>query len=252
MTDVESPTTTETATETAIESATDPRLPAAPDTIAVYTDLNCSFAHVAVHRLHETRRRLGLEGRVWFDFRAFPLELFNREVNARPGVDSEISVLGALEPEAGWRLWEGPDWTYPVTTLPALEAVHAAKSQSWHASEQLDRALRRAFWAQGRCISQRHVILEVAEETGAVDVALLAAAVDSGTSRPAIMSQYDSARDGRVDCSPHVFLHDGTEAANPGIRARWINGGFGTGYPYIDEDRPEIYEKLLRQAAELL
>ncbi|CAM5302343.1 DsbA family oxidoreductase [Streptomyces narbonensis] len=245
-------TTTDSTAAQERGRAADPRLPAAPDTIAVYTDLNCSFAHVAVHRLHEARRRLGLEGRVWFDLRAFPLELFNREVNARPGVDSEISVLGALEPEAGWRLWQGPDWTYPVTTLPALEAVHAAKAQSWHASEQLDRALRRAFWAEGRCISQRHVILDVAEETGAVDVTALAEAFDSGTARPAVMAQYASARDGRVDCSPHLFLHDGTDSANPGIRARWVNGDFGTGFPVIDEDRPEIYEKLLTRAADLL
>ncbi|WP_035841191.1 DsbA family oxidoreductase [Kitasatospora azatica] len=230
----------------------DPRLPVTADTIAVYTDLNCSFAHVAVHRLHETRRRLGLEGTLWFDFRAFPLELFNREVNARPGVDSEISVLGALEPEAGWRLWQGPDWTYPVTTLPALEAVHAAKSQGWHASEQLDRALRRAFWAQGRCISLRHVILEVAEETGAVDVPVLAAALDTGSARHAIMSQFHSAQDGRVNCSPHLFLTDGTDSANPGISARWLNGDFGSGYPVIDQDQPAVYEQLLTHAASLL
>ena len=61
--------------------------------------------------------------------------------------------------------------------LPALEAVQAAKAQSWHASEQLDRALRKAFWAQGRCISMRHVILDVAKQTGAVDVTDLTASV---------------------------------------------------------------------------
>jgi predicted DsbA family dithiol-disulfide isomerase len=228
----------------------DPRLPATPDTIAVFTDLNCSFAHVAVHRLHETRRRLGLEGRIWFDFRAFPLELFNREVNARPGVDSEISVLGSLEPGAGWRLWQGPDWTYPVTMLPALEAVHAAKLQSWNASEQLDRALRRAFWAEGRCISLRHVILDVATETDVVDVDALAGALDTGAARAAIMAQYESARGGQVRCSPHVFLYDGTSSANPGIEAHWCNGGFGVGYPVIDEDYPEVYEELLTRAAD--
>ncbi|MBT2382902.1 DsbA family protein [Streptomyces sp. ISL-11] len=230
-------------------TADDPRLPDSDDTIVVFTDLNCSFAHVAVHRLHETRRRLGLEGRVWFDFRAFPLELFNREVNARPGVDSEISVLGAVEPDAGWRLWQGPDWTYPVTTLPALEAVHAAKAQSWHASEQLDRALRRAFWAEGRCISLRHVILDVAGGTGAVDVDRLAGALDTGSARAAVMAQYEASRDDRVTCSPHIFLRDGSHSANPGITARWIGGGFGTGYPYIEEDRPQIYEDLLTRAA---
>jgi hypothetical protein len=35
----------------------------------VYSDLNCSFAHVAVHRLHETRERLGLAGKLYFDHR---------------------------------------------------------------------------------------------------------------------------------------------------------------------------------------
>jgi predicted DsbA family dithiol-disulfide isomerase len=230
----------------------DPRLPEGPDTIAVFTDLNCSFAHVAVHRLHETRRRLSLADRIRFDLRAFPLELFNEEVNARPGVDSEIAVLGAVEPDAGWRLWQGPDWAYPVTMLPALEAVQAAKAQGWAASEELDRALRRAFWTRGRCISMRHVILAVARETGAVDVAVLAEALDHGVARAAVLDQYATARDGRVVCSPHIFLHDGTNSANPGIEARWLNGDFGVGHPVIDADHPEVYEELLRHAASLI
>ncbi len=229
----------------------DARLPLSHDTITVFTDLNCSFAHLAVHRLHQARRRLGLEGRIWFDHRAFPLELFNRTVNERPGVDSEVSVVGALEPDAGWRLWQGPDWTYPVTTLPPLEAVQAAKEQGWHASEQLDLALRRAFWAEGRCISLRHEILDIAASTGAVDVSALAAALDDGRARSAVMSQYAAAKDGRVNCSPHVFLHDGTNLANPGIRTRWVNGGFGVGFPVVDADDPSVYTDLLDRAAGL-
>ncbi|MEV1292044.1 DsbA family protein [Pseudonocardia sp. NPDC049635] len=229
----------------------DPRLSADPGTVTMFADLNCSFAHVAVHRPHTTRTRLQLDGVVTFDIRAFPLELFNREVNSRPGVDSETSVLGAVEPGAGWQLRQGPDWTYPVTTLPALEAVHAAKAQCWAASEQLDRALRRAFWRYGRCISMRHVVLDVAAETGVVDVPALALALDAGTARAAVMGQYDAARDGRVLCSPHLFLHDGTNSANPGIEARWCNGGFGVGHPVVDSDRPAIYEELLTRAATL-
>jgi predicted DsbA family dithiol-disulfide isomerase len=229
----------------------DTRLPATPDTVVVYSDLNCSFAHVAVHRLHETRARLGLTDRLHFDHRAFPLELFNRSVNERPGVDSEIAVVGAIEPEAGWRLWQGPDWRYPVTMLPALEAVQAAKAQGWHASEQLDRALRKAFWAQNRCISLRHVIIDIAAETGAVDVADLTARLDMGSARSSVFAQFESARDNRVTCSPHVFLADGTNQANPGVAVHWLNGGFGEGYPVIDADDPMVYEALLNRAAEL-
>jgi predicted DsbA family dithiol-disulfide isomerase len=229
----------------------DPRLPVAADTISVYTDLNCSFAHVAVYRLHQTRTELGLDGIIHFDHRAFPLELFNNSVNERPGVDSEIAVVGALEPNAGWRLWQGPDWRYPVSMLPALEAVQAAKAQGWHASEMLDLALRQAFWQDNRCITMRHEILDIAHSTGVVDVTELAKHLDSGSARAAIFAQFESARDDKVICSPHIFLSDGTNAANPGVQAHWINGGFGEGYPVIDADEPAIYWQLLLRAAEL-
>jgi predicted DsbA family dithiol-disulfide isomerase len=229
----------------------DPRLPTTPDTVAIYSDLNCSFAHVAIHRLHVTRDRLGLTGQLHFDHRAFPLELFNRSVNERPGVDSEIAVIGAVEPDAGWRLWQGPDWRYPVTMLPALEAVQSAKAQGWHASEQLDRALRRAFWAQNRCISMRHVIIEVAEETGVVDGSDLVERLDTGWARSSLFAQFESARNDRVICSPHIFLADGTNQANPGVKVHWLNGGFGEGYPVIDSDDPTVYEALLTRAAAL-
>lgn len=229
----------------------DPRLPRSVDTIVVYSDLNCSFAHVAVHRLHKTRQRLGLAGRLYFDHRAFPLELFNRCVNQRPGVDSEIAVVGAIEPDAGWRLWQSPDWQYPVTMLPALEAVQAAKAQGWHASEALDRALRKAFWAHSLCISMRHVILDVAAQTGAVDVTDLARRMDDGSSRGAVLAQFEAARGDRVICSPHVFLADGTNIANPGVAAEWVNGDFGTGFPKIKANDPAIYESLLGKAASL-
>ncbi len=72
----------------------DPRLPVDPSMIVVFSDLNCSFAHLAVHRLHVTRSRLGLDGVIGLDHRAFPLELFNTCVNERPGVDSEVAVVG--------------------------------------------------------------------------------------------------------------------------------------------------------------
>lgn len=229
----------------------DMRLPSDPTTLVIFSDLNCSFAHLAVHRLHRTRTRLGLDGLLWFEHRAFPLELFNCTVNERPGVDSEVAVVGALDPEAGWQLWQGPDWTYPVTTLPALEAVQAATAQGRHAAEQLDLALRRGFWAESRCISQRHVILDLAGTTGVVDVDQLAIALDSGSARSAVMTQYDIARDRRVICSPHIFLHDGTNLANPGVQTRWQNGKFGVGFPIIEADDLGVYEDLLHHAAEL-
>lgn len=159
--------------------------------------------------------------------------------------------MGALDPAAGWRLWQGPDWTYPVTMLPPLEAVQAATAQSWHAGEQLDLALRRGFWADGRCISQRHVILDITAGTAVVDVDRLATVLDHGVARAAVMAQFHGARNVEVTCSPHVFLHDGTNLANPGVRVRWQNGGFGIGFPVIEADDPTVYDDLLTRATDM-
>lgn len=217
-------------------------------TIVVYSDLWCSFAHLAVHRLHRTRARLGLEGVVAFDHHAFPLELLNGHSSPRPGTDSEVSAIGRLDPEAGWKLWQAADWTYPTTTLAALEAVQAAKEQGLVASEAMDLALRKAFWVDSRCISLRSVLLEVAAETAVVDVDLLAEALDDGRARKAVMADFAVSQTDAIQCSPHLFLADGTNAANPGVEVHYT-GDYGVGFPIATADDPSIYEALLLRAA---
>ncbi|MFI9570009.1 DsbA family protein [Microbispora rosea] len=219
-----------------------------PRTIIIFSDIWCSFAHIAVHRLHTTRERLGLTDRVRFDHRAFPLELLNDAPSPRPGTDSEVGRMAALEPDAGWQLWQAKDWLYPSTTLPALEAVQAAKEQGFAASEQLDLALRRAFWAESRCISHRKVILDAAASTGVVDVDALAAALDDGRARRALSEQAAIAATDRVNCSPHLFLPDGTDHANPGIEVGWA-GSYGIGWPVVSSDDPSVFEDILKRAA---
>ncbi|KOV84179.1 hypothetical protein ADL03_17940 [Nocardia sp. NRRL S-836] len=217
-------------------------------TIVVFSDIWCSFAHIAIHRLHTTRERLGLEDRVQFDLRAFPLELLNNASSPRSGTDSEVGRMAAQEPGAGWQLWQVQDWLYPSTVLPALEAVQAAKLQSLHASEQLDLALRKAFWAQSRNISNRGVIVDCAESTGAVDVAELVEALDDGRARRTLADQAAIAATDVVNCSPHLFLPDGTDHANPGIQVRW-EGGYGVGWPVVEADDATVYEELLKRSA---
>lgn len=158
-------------------------------TIVIFSDTWCAFAHVAVYRLHEARQRLGLVGRVSFDHRAFPMELLNGRPGSRPGSDSEVPSVGACEPEAGWQLWQDNDWLYPNSTLPALEAVQAAKFQSMAASEALDLALRRAFWMQSRCITNLQVICDVAAQTPGVDAPLIKRALLLGAAREAVRNK---------------------------------------------------------------
>jgi predicted DsbA family dithiol-disulfide isomerase len=216
----------------------------APGTIAVWSDLGCAWSHAVVWRLHDARRRLGLDGRVAFDHHVFPLELFNSEPTPRPRIDSEMPVAARLAPRAGWQAWSAPDHAWPATMLPPMEAVQAAKLQSLTASEQLDRGLRRAFFGESRCVSLRNVILEVANECEAVDLAALADALDDGRARRALMDDYAIARGDEVRGSAHLFAADGTDAQNPGITIGWSGES-----PLIERDDPEAIDDFVRRAA---
>jgi predicted DsbA family dithiol-disulfide isomerase len=223
-----------------------PRPETTPRTIQVWSDLLCPFAHVAIHRLLETRDGLKLD--VHIDHHTFALELFDGP-HPRPGTDSEAVGLGQLAPELGWRLWSAPDWTYPHTVLLAAEAVHAAKAQGLKQSEDLDRALRKAFWLESRSIAHRQVILDVANETGTIATAQLAEALDHGTYRSKIIEDHTVAQTDAVKGSPHLFLSDGTDAHNPGIDVRW-EGPWAAGYPIATAKDDGWAERLLRLAAQ--
>lgn len=219
----------------------------APGTIQVWSDLLCPFAHVALYRLRTARTKLGLDDAVRIDHHTFALELFNGP-HSRPGTDSEAVGLGQLAPEIGFRLWTQPDWTYPSTVLLAAEAVHAAKAQGLRASEDLDAALRRAFWFGSRTIGHRQVILEVAAEVDSVDAAALTTALDDGRARSAVMGDHAIAVTDAVQGSPHLFLPDGSAVHNPGIDVHW-EGPWASGYPIAEATDPGWPDRLLNLVA---
>ena len=221
----------------------------APGTIAVWSDLSCPWSHAVVWRLWDSRRRLGLEDGVRFDHHAFPLELFNNEPTPFRTRAAEWPVAAQLAPRAGWTAWAAPEQAWPVTMLPPMEAVQAAKLQSLAASEELDRGLRRAFWGESRCISMRHVILEVANESDSLDVAALAEALDDGRARRSVLDDWAVARGDEVRGSAHLFAPDGTNAQNPGISIGWHEND-GGGFATIEGDDSSAIESFVRLAAD--
>lgn len=215
--------------------------------VVVYTDVACAWSTVALHRFYEARSRMGLEGRVHVEHRLFLLEDLNRSPVSKRTVDAEVPVVRAMAPGVGFVPWQGEPSAWPVTSAPANEAVHAAREQSAAAAEQLDMALRLAFFRDSRCISVRHEILAAAESCDAVDVDRLAAALDDGRCRGPMTADYRTHRDD-VQGSPHFFLPDGSDVHNPGVDLHW-EGKPGSGYPVVDRDDPDVYDRLLQQAA---
>jgi predicted DsbA family dithiol-disulfide isomerase len=203
-----------------------------PAVVTVWSDIGCPWATLALHTLHAAARDRGRD--VLVDHRAFPLELFNSEPTPKPIIDAETVAIGAKVPELGWRMWPGPDWRYPVTTLPAMEAVQAAKARAvggLPASDQLDGALRHAFYGQGRCVSITAEILAVAAECPLVDEAALAVALERGAGREAIHRDFAVARGPRVQGSPHLFTAAGTDTHNPGAVFKWTGDPYEGGFP---------------------
>lgn len=217
--------------------------PVRPGTIQVWSDLLCPFAQVGLHRLRRARERLGVD--VAIEHRSFPLELFNGP-HPRRGTDTEAVGLGRIEPDAELRVWTAGDDLYPHTVLLAAEAVYAAGAQGLHPAEQLDLALRRAFWTHSRSIAHRQVILDVAEETAAVDVPALAEALDAGRHRADLMADFAVAQTDAIPGSPTFRLPDGTTVTNPGIDVHW-QGPWAVGFPVVDADDASVYDDLLKR-----
>lgn len=218
-----------------------------PGTVVVFTDVVCGWSTVALRRFYRAREKAGLDGRLHVDHQLHLLEDVNRFAIPKRLLDSEIPVVGALEPEFGWKPWQGDPSTWPITSLPANEAVHAAKRQSPHAAEQLDMALRHAFFAESRPICMLHEILDIAGSCDAVDADALRGDLEDGGARAQMMRMYRQHAD-EVQGSPHFFLADGSDVHNPGIELHFV-GEQGAGFPVVDSDDPAAFDQLVQRAA---
>ncbi|MQA85688.1 MAG: dithiol-disulfide isomerase [Streptosporangiales bacterium] len=220
-------------------------------TVVMFSDVGCPWASLAVHRLRRRRAELGLDDAVVIDHRCFPLELINRQVTPKTIVDAEVAVVGSHEPSLGWRPWVRAERAYPSTTLLALEAVQAAKTEEvggLRAGEELDAALRRAWYAESHSIHLYAEIIDIAGSCDAVKVDALDAALRRGVGRAEVFAQWRQAEDIAVQGSPHLYLADGFDVHNPGITLSWTGGQFH-GMPVIEDDRPAVYDEILRRAA---
>lgn len=215
--------------------------------IVFYSDVVCPWATVMVLRLRAARERAGAEGQLSLVHRAFPLEREHSMPIPRRVVDAEIPLCASLTPDFGWNLWQGRAEEYPVTVLPALEAVRAAGSRSTQAGEQLDLALRKAFFVRSRTISMLHEILAVARTCPDVDVEHLAEALESGAFRAAVSQDFAVAKSTGVPCSGTFVLPDGRMLCNPGTVTAWL-GTVPRGTPVLTSDDPTVYDDLVRDA----
>jgi predicted DsbA family dithiol-disulfide isomerase len=190
---------------------------------------------------------MGLDDHVAFEYRLFLLEDVNRMALNTRTIEGEKPVVGQLVPELEFAPWQRDPSEFPVTSLLANEAVHAAQLQSDRAAEELDTALRLGFWRDSRCISMLHEILDLAATCPTVDTGALTAALEDGRARGGMMHDY-RAHSGDVQGSPHFFFADGTDVHNPGVEMHQV-GEPGAGFLVLDSHDPSVYVEMVRRAA---
>jgi len=219
---------------------------AGPGVITVYSDIVCPWAHLALHRLRDALGRSGADDTVVIAHRAFPLEVLNGRPTPFDAFDRAVAMGRSIAPDAGWERWDGPEWSFPSSSILALEAVQAAAAQDPTRADLVDHAMRTAFWVHHKCIAAMPVVLEVLETTGGVDFDAAAAELWSGRPRAALRHHTDTAKSAAVEASPHVIvkgLDDARSWTNPGITT--------TGPPEhfdIATDDPTVFDDIVEYA----
>ncbi len=163
----------------------------------VFADIWCPFAHVGLQTIHAQRARTGrADVAIWV--RAWPLEL----VNGTP-LDPALTVEHAneLREQVAPNLFRHLDVNrFPSSTLDALTLAHRAYRSDFEAGERVSFALRDALFEEGRDISERSTLEDLARELGV--------AIPDESDRAAVVADWHEGQRRGVLGSPHFFCGD--------------------------------------------
>lgn len=152
------------------------------------------------------------DGKVQLVERPFPLEVYGGGPANRQEIEQEIWLAALQEPEAVFKPF-GDEW--PTTTLPAFEAAWAASQQGWRTGRHFGLRIRKAFFAEGRNIGRREVMLELAREAG-LDMTRFSRDLDSSEARDAVLAEGRVGKEKyAVHETPTIMLSDGTLLRHP-------------------------------------
>ncbi len=167
--------------------------PSNAETIEVFADVSCPFAHVGLRRLVERRDQIG--SRALIHVRAWPLELVNGKPLSGPLVAEKVAALRSQVAPDLFTKFDPAH--FPATTLPAMALEAAAYRRSPELGERVSLSLRDAMFEAGRDIADPEEIAKVACAHDLVVTQIDEAAV--------IESWHEGERRG-VEGSPYFFV----------------------------------------------
>lgn len=190
-------------------SSTDEVAAADPDhdvgeiAIQVFADIICPFAHVGLRRFVEMRDELGRQD-VRLYIRSWPLELVNQKMPDPHFIAEEIEEIRTQVAPDLFRGFD-PD-VFPTTSIPALALVCRAYDVDLATGEAVSLELRDLMFDQGRDISDRTVLAELAQRHGLPPEP---AGPDPASDRAVVARDYEEGGIRGVMGSPHFFTPSG-------------------------------------------
>lgn len=212
-----------------------PRIaPSEPVTLVLYEDPLSPWCLVAERRIRAALEDfpgafvpLRLEP---FPLRAEPCALTARERRALVAAARKA----AREPEAAAttpELWLSRD--PPLTTLPALAALVAARLQGAGRETALRAALREAALVRGIDATRRDVLFELASTAG-LDVGRFEVALSAPATERRVLESYDEAAAKGIEAPPALVVGDEWLVAGPrstdeyrGVLRRYVSARLG-------------------------
>lgn len=140
------------------------------------------------------------------------MEVYGGGPPDREELELEIWLAALQEPLAVFKPF-GSEW--PTTTLPAFEAAWCAAQQGEAVGRDFDLRIRRAFFAEGRNIGRREVMLELAREAH-LDIEHFERCFNHGEARRAVLEEGRLGKElYNVRGTPTIMLSDGTKLRHP-------------------------------------
>lgn len=183
-------------------------------TLEVFADVSCPFAHAGLARFYDYRRAAGLTEPV-LRVRAWPLELVNGEALSGSALAPKIAALRAGVADDRFGGFEPS--TFPTTSLPAMISEAAAYRTNPAVGEQFSLAVRSALFDHGADVSNPDVLRRLRDECGADEPTT----VDDA----AVRGDLADGRERGVDGSPHFFTADG-DFFCPSLRIEHDESGY--------------------------
>lgn len=190
-------------------------------TLEVFADVACPFAHVGLARFHAVREERGLIEPVLL-VRAWPLELVNSQPFDGHALAPKVAALRAAV--AADRFGGFDPERFPASSLPAMAAESAAYRIGAELGERFSLAVRHALFDDGLDVSDPEILGQLRRELGVP--------APTAADEAAVQDDWNEGTRRGVRGSPHFFA-SGTDFFCPSLQIGHDAAGYHVSFDAV-------------------